>query len=222
MAKTKQRKGRGQDREPKEFLEEVLKIDRVTRVVKGGRRLRFRASVVVGDKKGRVGFGVGKATEVVTAIQKAVARAKVNLIHVPITKGDTIPHAVRVKYKAARLIIMPASQGTGTIAGGSLRKVLALAGVKNVLSKNIGTRNTLVTAQTAIKGLKMLRPVPEGKAKVFKAEKKARPEKGNSRNQSRPSSGKNNQSKQKPDAQPKDTKEAPAVEKEVKKTEDNA
>jgi len=176
MAKKNLRKSNHQGKEQKEFEEEVLQIDRVTRVVKGGRRLRFRATVAIGDKKGRVGVGVGKSSEVVGGIQKAVARAKRNLITVPITKGDTIPHPVKVKYKAARMLIMPASKGTGVIAGGSLRKILGLAGVKNVLSKNIGTRNTLVTAQAAIKALMMLRPVKEGDAKKFEDKKPVREE----------------------------------------------
>ena len=165
MAKKNARKAEAREKEQKEFEEEVLQIDRVTRVVKGGRRLRFRATVAIGDKKGRVGVGVGKSSEVVGGIQKAVSRAKANLIHVPITDGDTIPHAVRVKYKAAEMIVFPASPGTGVIAGGSLRKVLHLAGVKNVLSKNIGSRNTLVTAQAAIKALKQLRPVRKSQKK---------------------------------------------------------
>jgi len=168
MAKKNFRKGNSRDKEPKEFEEVVLEIARVTRVVKGGRRLRFRATVAIGDMKGRVGIGVGKSSEVVGGIKKAVSRAKANLINVPITKGDTIPHAVRVKYKAARMIVLPASPGTGVIAGGSLRKILHLAGVKNVLSKNIGSRNTLVTAQAAIKALQQLRPVRESQKKVEK------------------------------------------------------
>ena len=166
MAKKNQRKSRSHEREQKEFQEEVLQIDRVTRVVKGGRRLRFRATVAIGDKKGRVGVGVGKAAEVVTGIQKAVAQAKANLIKVPITDSDTIPHPVKVKFKAARMMIMPASQGTGVIAGGSLRKVLHLAGIKNVLSKNIGSRNTLVTAQASIEALKLLHPVRKSAKKT--------------------------------------------------------
>jgi len=165
MAKKNSRRDGGRTKEPKEFEEEVLEIARVTRVVKGGRRLRFRVTVAIGDKKGRVGVGIGKASEVVTGIHKAVSRAKANLINVPITKGDTIPHAVKVKYKAAQMIVLPASPGTGVIAGGSLRKILHLAGVKNVLSKNIGTRNTLVTAQAAMKALQSLRPVKESQAK---------------------------------------------------------
>jgi len=171
MAKKNARKADYREKEKKEFEEEVLQIDRVTRVVKGGRRLRFRATVAIGDKKGRVGVGVGKSSEVVGGIQKAVSRAKANLINVPITDGDTIPHAVRVKYKAAQMIVLPASPGTGVIAGGSLRKVLHLAGVKNVLSKNIGTRNTLVTAQAAIRALKQLRPVRDSQKKKFEVKK---------------------------------------------------
>jgi small subunit ribosomal protein S5 len=185
MAKKNVRKADAHVKEQKEFEEEVLKIDRVTRVVKGGRRLRFRATVAIGDKKGRVGVGIGKASEVVTGIQKAVSQAKANLIKVPITKGDTIPHSVRIKYKAAEMILLPASPGTGVIAGGSLRKVLHLAGVKNLLSKNIGSRNTLVTAQASIKALKALRPVRESEAKKFEAEKEVKPkqeEKGQPKN----------------------------------------
>ncbi len=171
MAKKNSRRDGGHKKEPKEFEEEVLQIARVTRVVKGGRRLRFRATVAIGNRKGRVGVGVGKASEVVSAIHKAVSRAKASLINVPITKGDTIPHTVRVKYKAAQMIILPASPGTGVIAGGSLRKILHLAGVKNVLSKNIGSRNTLVTAQAAIKALQALRPVKESHAKKVEDKK---------------------------------------------------
>lgn len=165
MAKKNLRKAEAQVKEQKEFEEEVIHIDRVTRVVKGGRRLRFRVTVAIGDKKGRVGIGVGKASEVIIGIQKAVTKAKGSLIKVPITDGDTIPHPVRCKYKAAEMLIMPASPGTGVIAGGSLRKILALAGVKNVLSKNLGSRNTLVGAQASIRALKMLRPVRESQVK---------------------------------------------------------
>jgi len=154
-------------KEQKEFEEEVIQLDRVTRVVKGGRRLRFRATVAIGDKKGRVGIGIGKASEVVIGIQKAVAKAKKNLIHVSITKGDTIPHMVNVKYKAAQIFMMPASKGTGVIAGGALRKILHLAGVKNVLSKSLGARNGLVSAQASIMALQALRPLQPNQSKKF-------------------------------------------------------
>ena len=188
MAKKNSRRGDSREKEKKEFEEEVLQIDRVTRVVKGGRRLRFRATVAIGDKKGRVGVGVGKSSEVVGGIQKAVSRAKANMITVPITDGDTIPHAVRVKYKAAQMIVLPASPGTGVIAGGSLRKVLHLAGVKNVLSKNIGTRNTLVTAQAAIKALQQLRPVRDfQKKKEVTKKEEAKQSEGRGERQERPS-----------------------------------
>jgi len=168
MAKKKYDKGQRREREPKEFDEEVLQIDRVTRVVKGGRRLRFRATVAIGDRKGRVGVGIGKATEVVNGIKKAVARAKKSLVKVPITDTGTIPHEVRIKHKAAKLFIMPASPGTGVIAGGSLRKILSLAGVKNVLSKNFGTNNKVVTAQASIKALQKLKPVKKSKKAEMK------------------------------------------------------
>lgn len=165
MAKKNPSKGRGhrRDKEPKEFEEEVLQIDRVTRVVKGGRRLRFRCTVAIGDKKGRVGVGIGKATEVVSGIKKAVAKAKNSLIKVPITDKDSIPHQVKLKHKSAHLFIMPASPGTGVIAGGALRKILNLAGVKNVLSKNYGTNNKVVTAQASIMILQKLKPAKKSK-----------------------------------------------------------
>ena len=150
-------------KEVKEFDEEVLQIERVTRVVKGGRRLRFRCTVAIGDRKGRVGVGVGKSLEVVNGIKKAVAAAKKSMIKIPITKDGSIPHQVKLKYKASRLLIMPASSGTGVIAGGSLRKVLGLAGIKNVLSKSFGTNNKLVNAQAAIKLLQELRPLRKTK-----------------------------------------------------------
>ena len=178
MAKKHLQKAKAQEREQKEFEEEVLQIDRVTRVVKGGRRLRFRATVAIGDRRGRVGIGVGKASEVITGIKKAVTKAKKNLIKVSITKGDTIPHEVDIKYKAAHLLVMPASPGTGVIAGGALRKILHLAGVKNVLSKNLGSRNALITAQASIEALKSLRPVKESEAKKFEP---AHPSSGESR-----------------------------------------
>ena len=143
-------------REPSEFSEHTLSVDRVTRVVKGGRRMRFRAIVVVGNKKGKVGLGTGKATEVQAAVKKASAAAKRAMIRVPIVK-DTIPHSVELKFKAARIRLMPAKPGTGVIAGGALRVILDQAGIKNVLSKRFGTRNKLVNAQTSIMALQMLR-----------------------------------------------------------------
>lgn len=155
------KKGRKQfdKREPKEFEEEVIQIDRVTRVVKGGRRLRFRATVVIGDKKGRVGYGIGKSTEVQLAIQKAIGKAKKTLITVPIYNG-TIPHAIQVKFKASKILIKPASEGTGVIAGGAVRKILDVAGVRNVLSKSLGSSNRLNNTKAAFLALTKMRELP--------------------------------------------------------------
>jgi small subunit ribosomal protein S5 len=161
MAKTtnpdRRQRGSRREREPSEFAETTLSIDRVTRVVKGGRRMRFRAVVVVGNKKGKVGLGTGKANEVQIAVQKAVKDARRRMVVVPIAKG-TIPHEVNMKFKAACIRMLPASEGTGIIAGGALRVILEAAGVHNVLTKRFGTRNTLVNAQTTIRALQTLRP----------------------------------------------------------------
>lgn len=150
-------KGRGRRqggrREPKEFEELVLDIARVTRVVKGGRRMRFLASVAIGNKKGKVGLGTGKSVEVSVAIRKAVQDAKKNLITVPLVKG-TIPFAKEALYKSAKILLMPAPAGTGVIAGGSFRKIATLAGITDVYSKSIGTNSKLVSAQASIRALK--------------------------------------------------------------------
>jgi small subunit ribosomal protein S5 len=143
-------------KEKKEFEEEVLQVDRVTRVVKGGRRLSFRATVVIGNRKGKVAIGLGKANEVSIAIQKGVTQAKKDIVHVPIIR-ETIPHNVLVKFKATKLLMIPASPGTGLKAGSSTRKILELAGVKNVLSKRFGSGNRINLAKATIKGLKILR-----------------------------------------------------------------
>ncbi|PIP65684.1 30S ribosomal protein S5 [Candidatus Peregrinibacteria bacterium CG10_big_fil_rev_8_21_14_0_10_49_16] len=157
MAKTsrpdRQRKDR---REPSEFAETTLSVDRVTRVVKGGRRMRFRAIVVVGNRKGKVGIGTGKANEVQAAVQKASKNAKRAMVSIPLV-GGTIPHTVEVKFKAAKLRLIPAAEGTGIIVGGSPRTVLEHAGVKDVLSKRFGTTNKLVNAQALMKALAKLR-----------------------------------------------------------------
>ena len=142
-------------REPKEFEESIIQIDRVTRVTKGGRQLRFRVSVVIGDQKGRVGFGIGKSAEVMSGVQKAIAQAKRNLVTVPIFE-DTIPHAVTHKFKASKVFLLPAPEGKGVIAGGAVRKVLELAGIKNVLSKMHGSRNKLNSVYATMECLKAL------------------------------------------------------------------
>lgn len=161
-------------KEPKEFDEEVIQIDRVTRVVKGGRKLRFRATVVVGNRNGRVGVGIGKSNEVTGAIQKAINKGKKNLIMIKRDQA-TIPHQIKIKYKAARILLMPAGPGTGLIAGGTTRKVLELAGVKDILSKSFGTSNKVNTTKATILALKMLQNTPgmEKRAKA-KAEFQAK------------------------------------------------
>lgn len=160
------------DREPSEFSETTLSVDRVTRVVKGGRRMRFRAVVVVGNRKGKVGLGTGKANEVQVAVGKAVKAARRAMIRVPLAKG-TIPHEVDVKFKAAKLRLLPASEGTGIIAGGAVRVVLDHAGVKNVLSKRFGTGNKLVNAQAVMIALGKIRPLRGKQAEEAAAQEQA-------------------------------------------------
>lgn len=158
-------------REQKEFEEVVLQVARVTRVVKGGRRLRFRASVVIGNRKGKVGLGVGKSSEVSVAIQKAVAQAKKDIVEAPIVK-ETVPHEIKLKYKAAEIMIMPANAGKGIIAGGAMRQILELAGYRNIIGKRFGTSNILANAQAVIRALKKLQLVPGQKVDEAKEEKK--------------------------------------------------
>ena len=143
-------------RAEKEFEERVVTINRVTKVVKGGRKFRFAALVVVGDKKGRVGFGTGKANEVPDAIRKASEAAKRNIIKVPNVHG-TIPHEINGKYGSGHVFIRPASQGTGIIAGGPVRAVVELAGYKDILSKCIGSRTPINMVRATMDGLASLK-----------------------------------------------------------------
>lgn len=161
-------------KEVKEFDEEVLEIARVTRVVKGGRRLRFRATVIIGNRKGKVGIGTGKSAEVAAAIQKAVAKAKRQIIKVPLTDVNSIPHEVRLKFKASKLLLMPAYEGTGIIAGGAVRKIAELAGIKNMYGKLFGTSNKLTNAKATILALEELRQV-EKKVKKESTDNKIAP-----------------------------------------------
>ena len=147
------RKGGKDNFKPKkEFKEELLAIDRVTRVTAGGRQLRFRAVMVIGDAKGKVGLGTGKSWEVVDAIAKAIADAKKNMIQVNVSEG-TVPYNLTAKFKAATIMLHPASKGTGIIAGGSARKVLAVAGYKDILAKRYGSSNLLNNAKATLKAL---------------------------------------------------------------------
>lgn len=158
-------------KEHKEFEEQVVEVARVTRVVKGGRRMRFRATVVIGNKKGTMGYGIGKAAEVQQAIQKAVAQARKRLIRVPLYKG-TIPHQIQVKFKASKVFMKPASEGTGIIAGGAVRQILEMAGVKNVLSKSLGSTNRINTAKATYHALTLLRTRTDMEVDVVVEEKR--------------------------------------------------
>ena len=157
--------------EVKEFEEKVIALDRVARVVKGGRRFRFRATVVVGDGKGKVGVGIGKGSDVTTSITKAVARAKRQLIQVPL-KGHTIPHEVTVRFCGAQVLLKPASAGTGVIAGGAVRDVIEVAGIKDLLSKSFGSTNKVNNAYATIMALTQLRAIPKPNYKVSKKTEK--------------------------------------------------
>lgn len=139
-----------------EFEEVIVDIGRVTKVVKGGRRFRFTALVVVGNRNGQVGFGYGKAKEVPDAMRKAIDDAFKNIIHVKI-KGTTIPHDVEVKYNASRMLLRPASEGTGVIAGGSARPIIELAGIKDILTKSLGSNNSANVVRATIKALSLLK-----------------------------------------------------------------
>ncbi len=139
-----------------EFEEAIVNIGRVTKVVKGGRRFRFTALVVVGNKKGIIGYGTGKAKEVPDAIKKAVDDAFKNLVKVNL-KGSTIAHDIEVKFNASRILLKPASEGTGVIAGGATRPVLELAGIKDILTKSLGSNNSANVVRATVKALTMLK-----------------------------------------------------------------
>jgi small subunit ribosomal protein S5 len=143
-----------------DWEEKIIQVRRVTKVVKGGKKLSFRAVVVVGNSKGQVGVGVGKAAEVVGAIQKGVVDAKKHLINVPLV-ATTIPHQIVGQQGSSRVMLKPASRGTGIIAGGATRAILELAGVGDVLAKNLGSRTPLNVARATINGLNRLRTFEE-------------------------------------------------------------
>lgn len=160
---------RGRDAARDEFEQRILDISRVTRVMAGGKRMSFRACVAIGDKKGKVGVGLGKGADVTMAVNKAVNKAKKTMIKVE-TINDTITHVIRQKTGAAKLMFKPARQGRGVIAGGVSRVIFELAGIKNVTSKQLGTNNKINNARCTIEALASLRHA-EKTAKVEKAVK---------------------------------------------------
>ncbi|MBR6162329.1 30S ribosomal protein S5 [bacterium] len=153
-----------QEQPQSEWKEQVIQVRRVTKVVKGGKKLSFRAIVVVGNQKGQVGIGCAKAAEVVVAIQKAVADGRKNLVEVPIFK-KTIPHKITGKSGAGAVFLRPASEGTGVIAGGAVRAVLEYAGIENILAKSLGSKSPLNAANATLNALKALEPFKDAAKK---------------------------------------------------------
>lgn len=144
------------ERPVREFDQKVVEVKRVTRVTGGGKRMRFRALIVIGDHKGKVGIGLRKGNDVAEAVNKAVNQAKKNMITLPLV-NDTIPHQVKLKYKSSQIIMLPARQGTGVIAGGAVRSVLDMAGVKNVISKMLGSNNKVNNVRATFEAFKSMR-----------------------------------------------------------------
>ena len=151
--KVKKNSRRNDKRTEIKFAERLIKISRVSKVTKGGKKLSFRAIVVIGDEKGQVGVGVAKADDVVNAFKKAKADGRKNLIKIPITKSLSIPHRVNGNFGACKIIMRPSIEGSGVIAGGAIRTVLEVAGIKNVIAKQLGSDNLLNNARAAIDAL---------------------------------------------------------------------
>lgn len=166
MANNRIRRGRGRGEEIRdEFEQEIIDLARVTRVMAGGKRMRFRACVALGDRKGRVGLGLAKGADVSIAISKATNEARKSLVKVEITPAGSIPHSVKLKFNAAKILLKPAPIGTGVMAGSVLRQVLSLAGVRDVSAKTLGSASKINNAKAAIMALSSLRPTKQFKSK---------------------------------------------------------
>jgi small subunit ribosomal protein S5 len=154
----------------RDFTEKLIKLNRVAKVVKGGRRFSFSALIVVGDKNGRVGYGYGKANDVAEAIRKGVERAKSHMISVPMRQA-TIPHWIQGEFKSAKVLMKPAAPGTGIIAGGPVRAVMEVAGINDVLSKSLGSQNAVNIVKAVFHGLESLmdaRQIARGRGRAVK------------------------------------------------------
>lgn len=160
MARPRDRRQGNEPREKSEFDQKVLDIRRTARVVAGGRRFSFRATVVIGNRNGKVGLGIGKGTDVASAVEKAVNQARKSIVVVPLNDRKTIPHEVAAKFAAARILLKPAAAGRGLVAGGPIRVISDLAGIKNLTGKILGrTPNKLNNAQATVEALRNLRAV---------------------------------------------------------------
>jgi small subunit ribosomal protein S5 len=164
------RKDHNRESAPKEFVEKLVKLNRTAKVVKGGRRFSFSALTVVGDQKGKVGFGFGKANDVTEAIRKSIDKAKRNMVFVPIKNG-TIPHEIQADFKSSCVLLKPACSGTGLIAGGAVRAVLEAAGATDVLSKSLGSSSAVNVIRATFEALKQLmnaKTVAKNRGKTLK------------------------------------------------------
>lgn len=167
----RKRHGRDRKKEKRDYEHSLLHVARVARVVQGGRRFSFRATVAIGDRKGKVGVGVAKGVDVSTAIGKAIHDAKKNLVVFPIV-NDTIPHEIDAKFESAKIILKPAKEGKGIVAGGALRVLADLGGIKNLTAKSLGSNNKINTAKAMLSALLKLKPIEAKKTVESPSEQK--------------------------------------------------